>query len=59
MARYEHLPLWRDAMRLTLLLGEAVRGFSRYHKYALGADLRCQAMAVCWLHKRRVLRLCW
>lgn len=49
MARYEHLPIWRDAVRLVTVLEEAVRGFPRYHKYALGADLRRQAMGVCRL----------
>lgn len=46
MARYEHLPLWRDAQRLILLLEQAVRGFPRYHKYTLGTDLRRQALQV-------------
>jgi len=40
------LPIWRDALRLTVLLEEAVRGFPRYHKYALGTDLRRGAMRV-------------
>ncbi|MBI3146889.1 MAG: four helix bundle protein [Betaproteobacteria bacterium] len=47
MARYDHLPIWKDAMALTTLLEEAVRRFPRYHKYALGTDLRRQAYAVC------------
>lgn len=47
MARYDHLPIWRDAVRLATLLEECVRRFPRYHKYALGADLRRQAYAVC------------
>lgn len=47
MARYDHLPIWRDAVSLAVLLEEAVRRFPRYHKYALGADLRRQAYAVC------------
>lgn len=46
MARYEHLPLWRDAQRLILLLEQAVRGFPRYHKYTLDTDLRRQALQV-------------
>jgi hypothetical protein len=49
MARYDHLPLWRDALQLAVLIEEAVRGVPRYHKYAIGADLRRQAMAVCRL----------
>lgn len=47
MARYDYLPIWRDAARLATVLEEAVRRFQRYHKYALGADLRRQAYAVC------------
>jgi len=49
MARYQHLPIWRDANRLLVLLEQAVRGFPRYHKYTLGSDLRRQAMRVCRL----------
>jgi hypothetical protein len=46
---YSKLPLWRDATRLLVVLEEAVRGFPRYHKYALGSDLRTQARQVCRL----------
>jgi hypothetical protein len=46
MARYDHLPIWKDAVALAALLEEVVRRFPRYHKYALGADLRRQAYAV-------------
>lgn len=49
MARYEHLPIWRDATRLLLVLEQSVRQFARYHKYTLGSDLRNQAMTVCRL----------
>ncbi len=47
MARYDYLPIWKDAVALAALLEEVVRRFPRYHKYALGADLRRQAYAVC------------
>jgi hypothetical protein len=47
MARYDHLPIWKDAVSLAALLEEVVRRFPRYHKYTLGADLRRQAYAVC------------
>ena len=47
LARYDHLPIWKDAVALATLLEEAVRRFPRYHKYALGTDLRRQAYAVC------------
>jgi len=45
-------PLWRDANRLLLLVEEAVHHFPRYHKYAIGGDLRRQAMLVCRLVAR-------
>lgn len=54
MARYEHLPIWRDANRLLVVIEEAVRGFPRYHKYTLGADMRRQAMSICRLIVRAV-----
>lgn len=44
MARYEHLPIWADAMKLSVGIERAVAGFSRYHKYSLGAELRRSAM---------------
>ncbi len=40
MARYEHLPIFRDAYDLALHIEKIVHNFSRYHKYTLGADLR-------------------
>lgn len=40
----------KKAERLVADIEQAVRGFARYHKYTLGADLRAQAMTV--------LRLC-
>lgn len=45
--RPTQLPIWRDANRLLLEIERAVRRFPRYHKYALGNDLRRQAMDVC------------
>jgi len=45
----ERLPIWRDANRLLLEIEQAVRQFPRYHKYAVGSDLRQQAMLVCRL----------
>ncbi len=71
MARYDHLPIWKDAVALAALLGKVVRRLDtnhpwfaryaqppvaqirsggirpRYHKYALGVDLRRQVYAVC------------
>ena len=46
MARYDHLPIWNDAMKLSVGIERAVMQFSRYHKYALGAELRRTAQAV-------------
>ena len=43
MARYEHLPIYKTAMDLTVYLEQVVRQFSRYHKYTLGSDLRQQS----------------
>lgn len=45
----QQMPLWRDANRLLLSIEEAVRHFPRYHKYAIGHDLRHQAMGICRL----------
>jgi hypothetical protein len=48
MLRQASLLLRRDANRLLLLeIKQAVRRFPRYHKYALGTDLRRQAMTLC------------
>ena len=43
MARYEHLPIYKTAMDLTVYLEQVVRNVSRYHKYTLGTDLRQQS----------------
>jgi hypothetical protein len=40
MARYEHLPIYKKAIDLAVYVENAIRGFSRYHKYSIGADLR-------------------
>lgn len=40
MARYEHLPIYRDALALAVHFEQIVAGFSRYHKYTLGTELR-------------------
>jgi len=50
----ERLPIWRDAQRLLFDVEEAVRSFSRYHKYTLDTDLRRQAMDLCRLLARAV-----
>lgn len=40
MARYEHLLIYRDALALAVHFEQVVMGFSRYHKYTLGTELR-------------------
>ena len=45
-------PIAKAAERLLLEIEQAVRSFPRYHKYALGTDLRAQAMEVARLCHR-------
>jgi hypothetical protein len=40
VARYEHLPIYRDALELAVHFEKIVASFSRYHKYTLGSELR-------------------
>ena len=40
MANTEHLPIYKSSYDLCLYLEQVVQGFSRYHKYSLGTDLR-------------------
>jgi len=40
MAQYEHLPIYKKAMDLTIYFEQIVRNFSRYNKYTLGSELR-------------------
>ena len=40
MARYEHLPIYKAALDMTVHFEKLVAGFSRYHKYTLGTELR-------------------
>jgi hypothetical protein len=47
MTRYDHLPIWKGATRLAVVLEEAVRRFPRYRKYTLGAVLRRPPYTVC------------
>lgn len=52
MARYRHLPIWKASMDLAVHLEQAVRHFSRYHKYTLGSELRQTAQRLCRLVAR-------
>ena len=46
MARYEHLPIYKRAMDLAVHFERVVVGFSRYHKYTLGSELRNTSRAL-------------
>ena len=46
MARYEHLPIYKQALDVAVHCEKVVAGFSRYHKYALGTELRNASRAV-------------
>jgi hypothetical protein len=45
MARYEHLPIYREALALAVHFEEIVANFSRCHKYTLGSELRNTSLA--------------
>ena len=40
MARYEHLPIYKQAMDVAVYFEKTVANFNRYHKYTLGTELR-------------------
>jgi hypothetical protein len=40
MAQYEHLPIYKKAFDMIVYIENTVKGFSRYHKYTLGTELR-------------------
>jgi len=40
MAKYEHLPIYRASFEYLIYCENIVKGFSRYHKYTHGSDLR-------------------
>lgn len=39
-ALYEDLAVYKKSLELTIYFEDVVRGFDRYHKYAIGLDLR-------------------
>lgn len=43
MAQYEHLPIYKQALSLSIYIEKIVQGFSRYHKYNNGSELRTLA----------------
>jgi len=40
MRFHENLPIYKKALDLAIYIETIVRGFPRYHKYTIGADLR-------------------
>ena len=46
MARYEHLPIYKASFALLMHVETLVHGFSRYHKYTHGTDMRNTAREV-------------
>jgi len=42
MAQYDHFPIFRAALRLSIHLEMVVCGFSRYTTYTLGSEMRSQ-----------------
>lgn len=54
-SRFQPPPIIKAAERLLLEIEQAVRQFPRYHRYAVGADLRKQAMTV-FSHANRAWR---
>ena len=52
MAHHEHLPIFKAALDMTVRLEKLVAGFSRYHKYTLGAELRKGSRALLWQFMR-------
>jgi hypothetical protein len=46
MARYEHLPIYKKGMELTIYFEKIVRSFSRYRKHSLGSELRQKSREV-------------
>ena len=47
MRHLNRLPIWRDANCMLVLVEELVRGFTRYHKYSIGTELRQTALRLC------------
>jgi hypothetical protein len=56
MARYEHLPIYKQAMDLTVYFEKIVKNFSRYNKYTLGSELRTVSRDK---ELRTVCHRCW
>jgi len=52
MARYEHLPIYKSALDLSIYFENIVRNFSRYNKYTIGTELRNKSRQIlCFIIK--------
>ena len=51
MVRYEHLPIYKSALDMTVHFEKVVAGFSRYHKYTLGTELAGAGVKSCVLSR--------
>lgn len=45
-SKYENLPVYKKALELTVYFETVVKGFNRYHKYTLGANLRTMSLEI-------------
>ena len=45
-AAYENLPVYKQALDLTVYFETVVRNFERYHKYTIGTDLRNKCRSI-------------
>ena len=43
---YNNLPIFKSALDLVVFVEEMVKGFDRYHKYTIGAELRGQSKSI-------------
>ena len=48
-AAYENLPVYKQALDLTVYFETIVRHFERYHKYTIGTDLRNKSRSILML----------
>ncbi|MGZ8218956.1 protealysin inhibitor emfourin [Methylomagnum sp.] len=53
---FEHLPIYKQAMDVAVYFERAVAGFSRYHKYTLGTELRNHSREIVGLVVRATRR---
>jgi len=45
----ENLPIFKAAMSLAVYIEQIVKGFTKYHKYTMGQDLRLKSKALIFL----------